>query len=144
MMPIQVFAFQTWYNQLLILFYKILIDLNILWNHFSAHLKLMMSFWSIKVNGNLAYLRKGGMYRISVANEPKFRCLGGEQFWRESIFTLFEIVCFRSWFFFIVERTPRMSSIPFTHFQVYNKQLLTWVQCVQQISGAFHLAWLKC
>ena len=38
----------------------------------------MMSFLSIKVHGILTYLREVGMCWITVTNEPKFRCLGGE------------------------------------------------------------------
>lgn len=70
------------------------------------------------------------MCGISVANEPKFRCLGGEQFWHESVFTLFVL----DLDFYCGKNTQNKVC---SRHRFSSKQLLTWVQCVQQISRAY-------
>ena len=57
---------------------------------FLSSLETNESFWPIRINGNLVYLREGGMCRATT-NEPKFRCLRGKLFRHDPTFNLREM-----------------------------------------------------
>lgn len=57
---------------------------------FLSSLETNESFWSIRINGNLVYLREGGMCRGTATNEPKFTCLRGKLFRHDPTFNLKE------------------------------------------------------